>query len=212
MKKKMLLFAALVLASSLCLHAERPWRVFGGLNVSHGQRDLGARSAYGVGAFAGVGYEVKLSRLFSITPQFNLQYANGENLRDHSPLIYDKSYFRVDYWADLWSFQLPVMVDLRTPLTDDLKFRLSVGPYIETVFNISNTYYTKKEGVESPWTKEKQERQSMWFDNYDVSFLGEVAVEQSNGLGYFLRAKAPGAFGTWGLDYWSFGLGVQYRF
>lgn len=195
------------------------WSVHVGINMSHycsdavmwdtGTNELlfrNARFGWGAGAMIGANYDIRFNKNWSLTPGVDIQYIDN-GAAYHSSCYKDMPEahlpFRRANEVHSWNITIPVLMNMRAPISDKVGFRVGVGPYLsETFYASAYKYYTHD------------------LTNYDGGFgtyfnlgiMSEVAVETGNHFSYFYRMQYPFLKDKVDSKVMTMSLGVAYTF
>lgn len=183
--------------------AENRWHVYGGANLSHNTQELypGLSYGWGAGSFLGGGYEINFSKYVSLSPQLEINYINNgawtkNNFYDFYGNHYD--------WRGMWNISIPIVFNVRVPLSDKVGLRIGAGPYVQETFVLREYAYQTSNMVTN--TTEN------FMKRFNFGVLGEAAVETGQHLGYFFRTQYVFLEETWSRNTLTLSLGVRYTF
>lgn len=202
--RKLLLIAILCMVGLISGKAgENRWHVYGGANLSHNTQKLlfNMSHGWGAGGFFGGGYEINFSKYVSLSPQLEINYINNgawtnENWRDFYINHYD--------WRGMWNVSIPIVFNVRIPLSDKVGLRIGAGPYVQETFVLREYAYQTSNMVTN--TTEN------FIKRFNFGVLGEAAVETGQHLGYFFRTQYVFLEETWSRNTLTLSLGVRYTF
>lgn len=182
--------------------AQNRWSVYGGLNLSTDEDYAGhttirenvattelCDAKYALGGTFGVGYDINLKRNWSIQPA--LEYSNT-NLYSKKTLIVKDilegkllKQTETKLKSHLHSFAVPVLVNFRVAVDNNVKLRFGAGPYVQGVFA----------GKVAAWDGEKYKVNNLYKGNRKYQFTAgvkaEIAVETGDHLSYSLGFQRP---------------------
>ncbi|MFR8949435.1 MAG: porin family protein [Bacilli bacterium] len=200
MRKFILILVLFV--STVGLSAQNRWSVYGGLNLSTDEDYAGhttirenvattelCGAKYVPGGTFGVGYDINLKRNWSILPA--LEYSNT-NLYSKKTLIVKDilegkllKQTETKLKSHLHSFAVPVLVNFRVAVDNNVKLRFGAGPYVQGVFA----------GKVAAWDGEKYKVNNLYKGNRKYQFTAgvkaEIAVETGDHLSYSLGFQRP---------------------
>ena len=154
---------------------------------------------WGGGALIGTSYEIGLSRHWSIMPAIEVRYDNNgaTNKRQKDKYGYNSC------WMDTWSIQIPVTVNFRLPVSDNVSLRIGAGPYLQEAL------YSRRFKTGS----DVKERMHGTFANrFNVGFAGEAAVETGQHLSYIFQTRYPFLSEGWIRKTLTLSIGIKYTF
>ncbi|MDE6792949.1 MAG: PorT family protein [Muribaculaceae bacterium] len=202
--KKVISLTLFILSLTLSSHAQNRWKVYGGGSISHlcEKPWLNSDGSYrwGGGAFVGCGYEINFNSRWSLSPQ--LEFAFSDN---GAYLSSDKagSYNRYANWKSIWSLNIPILVNFRISISDMVKFRIGLGPYLQEAL-VGRQY--------NPITEKRESMSGNFGNRFNVGPMGEVAVETGNHLYYMFRTQYPVLKEGWVRKTICLSIGIGYSF
>lgn len=201
--RKLLLIAILCMVGLISgKAAENRWHVYGGANLSHNVESLYEGSyGWGAGGFFGGGYEINFSRYVSLSPQLEINYINNGAWTKNDD--YDFYGNHCD-WRGMWNISIPIVFNVRIPLSDKVGLRIGAGPYVQETFVLREYAYNTSNMVTN--TTEN------FIKRFNFGVLGEAAVETGQHLGYFFRTQYVFLEETWSCNTLTLSLGVRYTF
>lgn len=205
MKRIFLAAIAAVLMSAITCEAQNRWNVYAGGSLAHVCEEPfsnGSDNSYGWGggAFFGGGYEINFNSHWSLTPQIEFTYIdNGARLSSKG----EYGFMRNAMWMRYWAINIPVLATFRFPVSDTVKLRFGVGPYLQEA--LSGTRY-------AGYTTEKEDMHGTFADRFNVGIMGEAAVETGNHFSYMFRASYPFLKEGWIYKTLILSVGVRYSF
>ncbi len=202
--KKLLLIAILCMVGLISGKAgENRWHVYGGANLSHNTQKLlfNMSHSWGAGGFFGGGYEINFSRYVSLSPQLEINYINNGAWTKNDD--YDFYGNHCD-WRGMWNVSIPIVFNVRIPLSDKVGLRIGAGPYVQETFVLREYAYNTSNMVTN--TTEN------FIKRFNFGVLGEAAVETGQHLGYFFRTQYVFLEETWSRNTLTLSLGVRYTF
>lgn len=202
--RKLLLIAILCMVGLISGKAgENRWHVYGGANLSHNTQKLLFNMSYGWGAggFLGGGYEINFSKYVSLSPQLEINYINNGAWTKNDD--YDFYGNHCD-WRGMWNVSIPIVFNVRIPLSDKVGLRIGAGPYVQETFVLREYAYQTSNMVTN--TTEN------FIKRFNFGVLGEAAVETGQHLGYFFRTQYVFLEETWSRNTLTLSLGVRYTF
>lgn len=195
------------------------WSVHAAVNLSHkciepilwntSTNELifrNARFGWGVGAMIGANYDIRFNRTWSLTPGLDIQYVNN-GAEIHSSCYDDIPQtnlpFRRANVIHSWNITIPVLMNMRAPISRKVGFRVGAGPYLtETFYAQSYIYFS-----------DKMTDYNGGFGTYfNLGIMGEMAVETGNHFSYFYRVQYPFLKDKIDSKVMTMSLGVAYTF
>lgn len=194
-----------VLMSAITCEAQNRWNVYAGGSLAHlyeGAYGYKSENAFGWGggAFIGGGYEINFNSHWSLTPQIEFTYIdNGARLSSKG----DFAFMRNTLWMRYWALNIPILATFRFPVSDSVKLRFGVGPYLQEA--LAGTRY-------SGYDTDKEAMHGCFADRFNVGIMGEAAVETGNHFSYMFRASYPFLKEGWIFKTLILSVGVRYSF
>jgi hypothetical protein len=195
------------------------WSVHAAVNLSHRCENpvlwnldtnelifRNARFGWGVGAMIGANYDIRFNRTWSLTPGLDIQYVNN-GAEIHSSCYDDIPQtnlpFRRANVIHSWNITIPVLMNMRAPISRKVGFRVGAGPYLtETFYAQSYIYFS-----------DKMTDYNGGFGTYfNLGIMGEMAVETGNHFSYFYRVQYPFLKDKIDSKVMTMSLGVAYTF
>ena len=173
------------------------WSVRAGVNLSHICADTNpwdystmtpvpasASFGWGAGAMFGAAYDIRFSRTWSLTPGLEIQYIDNGGKKHggyYNNMTEDKSRDRNAFVMHSWNVVVPVLMNMRAPISRSVGFRVGAGPYVSEAFS-ARAYNASG----------KMEDFGGDFGHYfDFGLTGEMAVETGDHFSYFYRLQYP---------------------
>ena len=173
------------------------WSVRAGVNLSHICADTNpwdystmkpvpasASFGWGAGAMFGGAYDIRFNRTWSLTPGLEIQYIDNGGKKHggyYDNMTDDKSRDRNAFVMHSWNVVVPVLMNMRAPISRSVGFRVGAGPYVSEAFS-ARAYNASG----------KMEDFGGDFGHYfDFGLMGEMAVEKGNHFSYFYRLQYP---------------------
>lgn len=173
------------------------WSVRAGVNLSHICADTNpwdystmtpvpasASFGWGAGAMFGGAYDIRFNRTWSLTPGLEIQYIDNGGKKYggyYDNMTDDKSRDRNAFVMHSWNVVVPVLMNMRAPISRSVGFRVGAGPYVSEAFS-ARAYNVNG----------KMEDFGGDFGHYfDFGLMGEMAVETGNHFSYFYRLQYP---------------------
>ncbi len=171
------------LISAIPGNARNRWNIYGGGNMSH---IYGAKSSsgdplyrWGAGAFIGIGYEIRFTSRFSLTPALELSYIdNGSAQQNHNSTL-SSNYIP---WMNSYILSMPVIASTRIPISENIRFRIGGGFYIQEA--LSGNHYAGQNDKKEALSGNASPR-------FNMGPIGEAAIETGRHISYILRAQYP---------------------
>lgn len=201
MRKFILILVLFV--STVGLSAQNRWSVYGGLNLSTDEDYAGGvafqkddfiqvrmNSKYTVGGFFGVAYDVAFKNGWSIQPAVEYSLLNN----------------KVSYWTDKYSVNeelyyvgssvanftnhlhtlaIPVLVNYRVRINENVGLRLGVGPYAQAAVGGKISFSDGTQRKVNDYCKDNRKYQ------FTAGVKAEIAVETGDHLSYSLGFQRP---------------------
>ena len=173
------------------------WSVRAGVNLSHICADTNpwdystmtpvpasASFGWGAGAMFGGAYDIRFNRTWSLTPGLEIQYIDNGGKKHggyYDNMTDDKSRDRNAFVMHSWNVVVPVLMNMRAPISRSVGFRVGAGPYVSEAFS-ARAYNASG----------KMEDFGGDFGHYfDFGLIGEMAVETGDHFSYFYRLQYP---------------------
>lgn len=207
MKRVFLIVAVIfTIISAIPGNACNRWNIYGGGNMSHiyGEKSSGGEPLYrwGAGAFIGIGYEVRFTSRFSLTPALELSYIdNGSATQNHnSPLSSNNI-----PWLNSYTISMPVIASYRIPISENTSFRIGGGIYIQEA--LSGKHHALKSDKKEALSGNASPR-------FNIGPIGEAAIETGRHISYILRAQYPFSIqnDAWITKTLTMSAGIRYTF
>lgn len=197
------------------------WNVYVGGSISHvcsDHFDWDSRGNthfdWGGGAFIGGGYEINFNRWLSFTPSVEVSYVdNGCYYNKTGEPGFDIwSQDQPDIWSSSVNINIPLQLGVRIPLAEKVRLKVNAGVYMgESVavwhyvpVNTFESYSDVKLG--------KKEATNDFGQDFQLGFIGGVAVETGKHFSYFIRTQYPFLKDRWSSSTLTLGVGVDYSF
>lgn len=195
------------------------WSVHAGVNLSHFCSDAvmwnpvtdellfrDAHFGWGVGAMIGANYDIRFNKNWSLTPGVDIQYVdNGAAI--HSSCYKDMPEVNLPFIraneVHSWNITIPVLMNMRAPISNKVRFRVGAGPYISETFYASAYIYH---------THDLTNYDGGFGTYFNLGIMGEVAVETGNHFSYFYRMQYPFLKDKVDSKVMTMSLGVAYTF
>jgi hypothetical protein len=167
---------------------------------------------WGGGAFLGGGYEINFNDNWSITPALEIQYIdngvyfNKSGVPGHN--IFGNS--SEDIWTGAWSVNIPFTAGLRFPLTETVGLKVDAGFYLSEAFH--KKHYKMVGGTKEEPILEKKKASSNFGQDFQLGFVGGVAVETGRHFSYFFRTQYPFLKDRWSSKTLTLAIGLKYSF
>lgn len=216
---KRIVLVAMMAAVGLGVSAQNRWNVYAGGSISHdcggyfkwnaeGNTDFN----WGGGAFLGGGYEINMSDYFSLNPALEIQYIdNGVYFNKTGKPSYNSyGYSVADIWTDSWSFNIPFTAGVRVPFSDKVGIKVDAGFYLSETF--AKRHYKKTGGTDEQPRLEKKKAGANFGDDFQVGFIGSVALETGRHFSYFFRTQYPFLKDRWSSKTLTLAIGLKYSF
>lgn len=190
-----------VTAQEINKDVKNRWSVRAGVNLSHICADTSpwnystmtpvlesASFGWGAGAMFGGAYDIRFSRTWSLTPGLEIQYIDNGGKKYGSYYsgmtvggTDNRFYDRHAFVMHSWNVVVPVLMNMRAPISRSVGFRVGAGPYVSEAFS-ARAYNVSG----------KMEDFGGDFGHYfDFGLTGEMAVETGNHFSYFYRLQYP---------------------
>ncbi len=196
--------------------AENRWSIYGGGSISHlcrqgrvfkGISNDGifqwtkiGKYGWGGGAFIGAAYDIRFNRHWSISPQLELSFINnGATNSDESLNGLDKHWD----WMEIWSLDIPIMVNYRFRISENTDFRLGAGCILQNTLSV--TCYNMFGNKETT-------SQGSFEERTNIAAGMELAVEPGRHFSYFFRGNYPPLRYRWNTRTLTLSLGLRYTF
>ncbi len=199
---RILLIMTLLLLSGHSLEARGRLNVSGGVNVSHLCERLIYEDGYGwgVGAFAGCGYEISLTSHWSLMPQLELSYIDNAATLD---VPENDRYLNRHVWRSSLNAVIPVTAGFRFNISRDVRLKVSAGPFLQEAILVRR--YDSEGDM-------KVTAGVNFINRINVGMIGELSVETGRRLSYVANARYPMLKEVWSRQTLTLSLGLRYHF
>lgn len=202
--KKIILLLFLLTSITIPIQARNRWNVYGGGSVSHlcEKAWIGSDKSYGWGGgtFIGGGYEINFNSHWSVSPKLELAFNNNGASLSSRELDF---YANHANWQSVWSVNIPVIASFRFSISDNLGFRIGVGPYLQEA--LAGRKYMHG-------SDRKESMHGNFGNRFNVGAMGEIAVETGNHFSYMFRTQYPFLREGWVRKTVILSIGVGYTF
>ena len=203
MKKQILILALFLIGINLS--AQNRWSVYGGLNISKGNDYVGnvvlqnpyfftmqTEAKYTPGGFVGIAYDFNFKHGWSLQPAVEYDIMNY-NITNHTnkysaekdliiPVEYDKL---IEFTDHLHTLAIPVLVNFRVRVNDNIGLRLGAGPYMQAAVGGKISTLTGERWKVNDYYAGTRKYQ------FSAGVKAEIAIETGNHLSYSLGFQRP---------------------
>lgn len=198
-------------------YSQNRWNIYAAGSIAHdcgGYFDWNADGNtgfnWGGGALLGSGYELNFNKHWSLTPSLEFSYTdNGAYYNKTGKPAYSLSPDSPNIWSGSWAVNVPITAGFRFPIGEKLNLKIDAGIYLSEAFHV--THFVNTGNADKPILK-KQKAKSDFGNDFQLGYIGGVALETGNQFSYFFRTQYSLLSDRWSSSTLTLSLGIKYYF